>query len=75
MNILIRILIIKLMLLSTLIYCQNNTLDNFRIHNCKKKCKIFSKELVDKTNNNNSTPFIFSWHTEIFKNVFYKKSG
>lgn len=43
MNILIRILIIKLLLFSTLIYCQNNTLDNFRIHNCKKNVKYFQK--------------------------------
>jgi hypothetical protein len=54
-----KFLTIKLLLFSTLIYCQNNTLDYFRINNCKKKCKIFSKELIDKTNNNNSTPSFF----------------
>ncbi|MGN7756230.1 hypothetical protein ACTJIV_02060 [Chryseobacterium sp. 22532] len=39
-------------------YTQNikSNLDDARLINCKKKCKIFSEELIDKKNNNSSTP-------------------
>ncbi|KFF09038.1 hypothetical protein [Chryseobacterium luteum] len=40
-----------------LCYSQNKiVLDSVRVSVCKKKCKTFTKELLDKKNNNSATP-------------------
>lgn len=40
-----------------LFHSQNKTvLDSVRVGVCKKKCKTFTKELLDKKNNNSATP-------------------